>query len=463
FVQLVPRKESSDDAYDRSIGIPKNEDDMTYFSSSNAVKTSRFVLLMKNLDTLENMFSDSYAVRLEDDILEQLQRLGAIHLFNSCLSTTLRSAETFDSSSHAPADVLRKIDSANCKVIVQSGKKELRKLRRKRAVDFEAGNLSLQFTSRDVRKNFRTPKTDSARAVARSRYKKQRITQSESDMAAGFKLVTELERIRKKVEDESGETPSFSRWAEAARIESKELKRRLNYGWHCRDQLLKSSRSLVVFIARNYWGLGIAFEDLIQAGNMAVLRGAERFDQSRGYKFSTYVQYWIRKSMSMLVANHSRGIRIPGTMNKVINQVQNARKQLCAATGRTPSDLEVAKLTGISLERIRSAGRCPRVVGSVDRRVGNPPGTLLMEVTADESICSPEEAAVREERARDVERMVRGLEWREREVLVLRFGLGRRDGEKKSLQEIGKILCVSKEWVRRIETTALAKLRRTQS
>ncbi|KAL8522150.1 hypothetical protein ACS0TY_012339 [Phlomoides rotata] len=376
-------------------------------------------------------------------------------------SRTLSSSSSFDVS-NAPAEIVEEprvndsVDNHVDKVVVRSGKKELRKSRRKRTLEKET-DTSVQAISKDPHQ----PKFASASRTLRSRYKRRKIARTEAEMASGVKLVAELEKLRTILEEDTGQVPSLISWAEAARIEKKELQRRLYYGWHCRDELLRSTRSLVLFIARNYRGLGVAFEDLIQAGNIGVLQGAERFDQSRGYKFSTYVQYWIRKSIATLVARHARGVRIPSTLTKAINQVHKARKALSNSNGKYPADSEIAKYTGLSIAKIMSASKCLRVVGSIDQNIGVNINIKFMEITADTSIMSPEEAVFRQHMINDVYTLLRGLEPREKQVIILRFGLGNQ--QCKSLEEIGRRFCVSKEWIRKLERAALTKLRNEDS
>ncbi|KAK4485890.1 hypothetical protein RD792_008541 [Penstemon davidsonii] len=412
------------------------------------------------------MFVDSDVVRLERDIMKQLERLGALRLFHSCLSRTLKSS-TLSELSIAPSKILEKpsvndsVDSQVDKFIIQSGKKELRKLRRKTISENQRGSYMLELPPEIISTDTQQLKFLSKRRPLRSRNKRQKIAKNEAEMSGGVKLIADLEKIRMKLEQESGEVANLGSWAEAAGVEKKKLQQHLYYGWRCRDELLRSTRSLVLFIARNYWGFGVAIEDLIQAGNLGVLQGAERFDQSRGYKFSTYVQYWIRKSMSTLVARHARGIRIPSTLSKAINQVQKARKTLTTSHGKYPDDGEIAKFTGLTIAKITSASKCLRVVGSIDQKIGEFTNVKFMEITPDSSVTSPEECVTRQLMKNDIYTLLNRLEPREKRVLILRFGLDNR--QCKSLEEIGRLLSVSKEWIRKIERSALTKLRKEDS
>ncbi|KAA8525195.1 hypothetical protein F0562_006941 [Nyssa sinensis] len=437
------------------VQLPTGEDKVTFLMSLQANKTSYFSLLMENLDILEETFADSDVVRLERDILVQLERLGALKLFYTCLSRTIKappSSELSDVSIELMEEGQTNgtVDDLVGKIVVCSGKKEVRKSRRERASE-KADNI---YT---IHKDSHRPSFSSARRPTNARSRKVKIARNEAEMSRGVKLVASLERIRTILEEETGQIAILSSWAEAAGVDKKVLQQHLQFGWCCRDELLRSTRSLVFYLARNYRGLGVAHEDLIQAGNFGVLQGAERFDHTRGYKFSTYVQYWIRKSMSTLVAQHARGIRIPFTLSKAINQIQKARKALNSSHGKYPDDDEIAKFTGLSLAKIMSASKCLRVVGSIDQKMGDCISAKFMELTPDTSIKSPEESVMRQHMVRDIHNLLKGLDTRERQVLVLRFGLG--DHQRKSLEEIGRLFCVSKEWIRKIERTALTKLR----
>ncbi|KAE8658080.1 RNA polymerase sigma factor sigC [Hibiscus syriacus] len=307
------------------------------------------------------------------------------------------------------------------------------------------------------------------------------------------------------MEEETGKVVSMSCWAEAAKHMEKVLKQHLHYGWCCRDELLRSTISLVLYFARNYRDLGIALEYLIQAGSIGVLQGAERFDHTRGYKFATYIQYWIRKSILRMVARHARGIQVPCALSRAIGQIQKARKALSKSHAKYPEEEEIAKMTCVSLSKIRSADKCFRVVGSIDRKIGDfinaklfglvslisfesrvpfldylgqisTLKTVLLdsgnnwEFIPDMSIGRPEKTVMRQHMKEDMHALLNGLEKRERQVVVLRYGLngsppksleryGLNGSPPKSLEEIGRLFCVSKEWIRRIEMKAMMKLR----
>ncbi|CAH2064196.1 unnamed protein product [Thlaspi arvense] len=412
----------------------------------------QYNLLGKNLLALEETFVALDSLGMERDIMLQMGKLGATELFKTCLSRSRGSSVTSCLSDSGTELV---ITTAEQEPFVPSRRKLKKKARRSSLITGNGGQGSLSAVSRITWSDIDVPRV---RKSSKYRKKRERVSRNEAEMSAGVKIVADMERIRRKLEEESGKVASMSCWAEAAGMNEKLLMRNLHYGWFCRDELLKSTRSLVLFLARNYRGLGIAHEDLIQAGNVGVLQGAERFDHTRGYKFSTYVQYWIRKSMSMMVSRHARGVHIPSSIIRTMTQIQKARKTLKTSHGiKYPADEEISKLTGYSLKKIRAANQCLKVVGSIDKKVGDCFTTKFLEFTPDTTMESPEEAVMRRSARRDVHDLLEGLEPREKQVMVLRYGL--EDYTPKSLEEIGKLLRVSKEWIRKIERRAMAKLR----
>ncbi|XP_062019480.1 RNA polymerase sigma factor sigC isoform X1 [Rosa rugosa] len=435
-------------------GSPNMIDDKEHsFISSAGLRTSHFSLLLQNLNVLEETFADSDVSKLEKEILSQLGRLGALKLFDICLSRTLKTSSFLDLSD-IPTEPIEehKMERMN---IVRSGKREERKLRKRTSDDSKkfTGSLPLK----PMKEGFKKPTPSSFRKASNSRSQRLLLAKNEAEMSVGVKVIADLERLKAMLEKETGKVPTLRCWAEAAGVDEKVLQQQLHFGWYCQDELVRSSRSLVLYLARNYRGLGVALDDLLQAGNLGLLQGAERFDPSRGYRFSTYVQYWIRKSMSRLLAQHARGIKIPNTLSKAINRIQKARKANYSSHMKYPDDEEIAKITGLSLAKIRSASRCLRVVGSVDHKIWECSAGTYMEFTPDIAVESPEEPVMRQHMKNDIHDLLEGLNSREKQVLALRYGLNYCNP--KSLEEIGRLFHVSKEWIRKIEKNALTKLR----
>lgn len=417
---------------------------------------SHFGLLMENLGVLEETFADSEALRLEKNIILQLEKLGALELFNVCLTTSFGTSCILNCTHKVLEQVEEnkrnhKVDDYTGKVIVHSSKRKENRRRKRGSVSIAPSSRSLPLDDNQEDPLHSSPASFVKRA-SNTKKKRAGIAQREVEMSKGVKVLAELEKIRTAIEEDTKQVVSLSSWAEASGVDEKVLQQQLYHGYYCRDQLIRSTRSLVLYFARKYRGMGIALEDLLQVGYIGVLQGAERFDSTRGYRFSTYVQYWIRKSMSRMVAKYARGITVPWSMNKAISQIQKARKVLKNTTMKYPNDLEIAKMTGLSLDKIMSASHCLRTVSSMYR------GIEYMGHMHDLSIESPEETVMKQHIKKDIHDILQSLDSRERQIIILRFGLND-DHQPKSLEYIGKIFKVSKEWIRKIEKKALTKLR----
>ncbi|KAH1213280.1 RNA polymerase sigma factor sigC [Glycine max] len=324
-------------------------------------RAQHFCLLMDNLFVLEETFADYEALRLEKAIILQLEKLGALKLFNVCLSRSLGTSPV--------SDYADKVNDYKDKVVVQSRKRKENKTRRENLLprQFHPTNQEdlLGFSASVVK---RVPNTKNKRII---------VAKREAEISKGLKVLAELEKIRTAIEEDTKQVASLSNGAEASGVDEKVLQQLLHHGYYCRDELIQSTHSLVLYLARKYMGMGIALDDLLQAGYVGVLQGAGRFDSSRGYKFSTYVQYWIRKSILRVVARYARGIVIP-PLNRAINQIQKARKAMKCMHKKCPDDYEIAKMTGLSLDKIKSASNCLRIVASLDQKVGNHLGVEYM-------------------------------------------------------------------------------------
>ncbi|CAI8605690.1 unnamed protein product [Vicia faba] len=382
-------------------------------------RESHFGMLMENLDVLEETFADSDA--LSDGVVEQVEENK-----RNC-----------------------KVDDYTGKVIVHSSKRKESRRRRKIisvSVAPSSKSLPLEDTLRSSRACFvkKTSNTKNRRAA---------VAQREVEMSKGVKVLAELEKMRTAMEDETKQAVSLSSWAEASGVEEKMLQQQLYHGYYCRDELIRSTRSLVLYFAKKYRGMGIALGDLLQVGYIGVLQGAERFDSTRGHGFSTYVQYWIRKSMSTMVAKYARGVTVPWSMNKAISQIQKARKVMKSRSMKYANHHEIARMTGLSLDKIRSASLCLRIVSSMNQNHG----IDYLGQMADISIDSPEETVMKQHIRKDLYDILQSLDSRERQIIILRFGLN--DHQPKSLEYIGRIFKVSKEWIRKIEKKALTELR----
>ncbi|CAN6718892.1 unnamed protein product [Malus baccata var. baccata] len=263
--------------------------------------------------------------------------------------------------------------------------------------------------------------------------------------------------IQEELTQRCGRQPTIAQWAAAAGVDQKTLRKRVNYGILCKDKMIKSNIRLVISIAKNYQGSGMNLQDLVQQGCRGLVRGAEKFDASKGFKFSTYAHWWIKQAVRKSLSDQSRTIRLPFHMVEATYRVKEAKKQLYSLNGRHPNDEEVAEATGLSMKRLSAVLLTPKAPRSLDQKIGINLNFKPSEVISDPDAETAEDLLMKKFMKQDLEKVLDSLNPREKQVVRWRFGL--EDGRMKTLQEIGELMGVSRERIRQIESCAFRKLK----
>lgn len=450
-----------------------------------AVKAARDVVALSEGQTpleseyLKDFPSEADLLRIERARLTEMERLEAMNFSNRVQLFEIPSEEECESQSPSSSSSTPALGrecnisehAANSSVsplqktyniTARSSRQMERRARRARASEKAASVASAISPTRSSRKGKKAISSkghisDSIRLLRDWSSSRLLTASEEVELSRGIQDLIKLDRIRAKYKEKTGKEPTLAQWAEVIGVDQKTLKMRLEVGRDSFDKIINCNLRLVISVAKNYQNRGLSLQDLIQAGSMGLMRSAEKFDYSRGFKFSTYAYWWIRQSITKALTEQSRTIRLPVHIVESMTRIRTAWRLLYQEHKRDPTKEEVAEVAGISMTRLRHVTRCSRVPTSLDRSVGKDMDEKFSEIVADTNSESTETIVSKELFKKDLDRVLDTLTAREKQVVRLRYGLD--DGRMKSLHEVGENFSLSRERVRQIEMKAMRKLR----
>ena len=415
----------------------------------------RFVEKKISVEHFTSLTSIKARQKLSDRLSEMLRKLRhietrvtEIHRKKSMKSTKVSDAkklqETMDKERDKAAEIIAQFHLGKAEIERIKNKIYMLGARVVKCRQFVEGTQcspeEILKVSSELRRRRITPKTVRDRAGLTIK-----------ELAAAEQKVRTIKKKVKKIEQDA-RTPSEQILRLIGAIKTKESE-----FTQAKTNMVKANLRLVISIAKKYTNRGLSFLDLIQEGNLGLMRAVDKFDYHRGYKFSTYATWWIRQAITRAIADQARTIRIPVHMIETMNKLMRVSKQLVIELGREPSPEQIAERMGMPVHKVRSVLKMAQQPISLETPIGDDGNTVFGDFIEDEKAVSPSEATAYSLLKDRLEEVLSTLTPREEKIIIYRFGLG--DGYARTLEEVGEMFNVTRERVRQIEAKALRKLR----